>query len=94
MSLFAGAVPKLAPGALPVSPGVVIIGAGAAGIEAAGRIGGRAFTERAIFGTPYDHGCASLQESAGLPQVPFARQIGFTLLDHSRAHDGDGAARA
>lgn len=101
--LLAGAAPKIAAGATPANPDVVIVGAGAAGIaaaraligrgfevlviEAAERIGGRAFTESAVFGAPYDHGCASLQGPAGPPHVPFAREIGFTLHDHGAARD-------
>lgn len=103
MSLLAGAAPNFAAGALPSNPDVVIIGAGAAGIaaaraliasgfdvvviEAAERIGGRAFTESAIFGAPFDHGCSWLQGPTGLPHVPLAREIGFTLHDHSAARD-------
>lgn len=90
-------------GALPARPDVVIIGAGAAGIaaaraligrgltvlvvEAADRIGGRAYTETAIFGAPYDHGCASLQGPATLPHLRLAADLGFTLHDHSNAAD-------
>ncbi|WP_353217763.1 NAD(P)/FAD-dependent oxidoreductase [Sandarakinorhabdus sp.] len=81
----------------------MIIGAGAAGIaaaraliarrfevvivEAAGRIGGRAYTESTIFGAPYDHGCASLQGPRALPHVGLAHQLGFTLHDHASAGD-------
>lgn len=101
-------------GTLPSNPDVVIIGAGASGIaaaraligrgfevlviEAADRIGGRAYTESSIFGAPYDHGCASLQGPAGLPHVPLARDLGFTLHDHLGVHDvlfvGDRRATA
>jgi len=58
---------------LPTTRDVVVIGAGAAGlsaartligagktvvvIEAADRVGGRAYTESETFGVPYDHGC-------------------------------------
>lgn len=88
---------------LPTQPDVVIIGAGAAGIaaartliacgfqvlvvEAAGRIGGRAYTETTIFGAPYDHGCASLQGPKILPHLGLAHDLGFTLHDHASAGD-------
>jgi monoamine oxidase len=87
--------------ALPTNPDVVVIGAGSAGlaaaralidagrsvavVEAADRIGGRAFTESATFGAPYDHGCAWLQGPRHLPHVALARELGFTLVDHSEA---------
>jgi len=100
--------------ALRSNPDVVIIGAGASGIaaaraligrgldvlviEASERVGGRAYTESAIFGAPYDHGCASLQGPASLPHVLLARDLGFTLHDHSGARDvlfvGDRRATA
>ncbi|MEM6679121.1 MAG: NAD(P)/FAD-dependent oxidoreductase [Pseudomonadota bacterium] len=83
---------------LPSDPDVVVIGAGAAGIaaaqtlmaagksvivvEAAERIGGRAYTESARLGLPFDHGCAWLQGPRDLPLVSFARKRGFTMLDH------------
>jgi monoamine oxidase len=88
---------------LPTQPDVVIVGAGAAGIaaartliargrkvlvvEAAGRIGGRAYTESTIFGAPYDHGCASLQGPRTLPHLKLAHDLGFTLHDHAGAGD-------
>jgi monoamine oxidase len=88
---------------LPSDPDVAVIGAGSAGIaaaraliargvtvaviEAAERLGGRAFTESALFGAPYDHGCASLQGPPGLPHVALARDLGFTLHDHAGAED-------
>lgn len=84
---------------LPSSPDIVIVGAGAAGIaagralqamgipfailEAAGRIGGRAYTESETFGVPFDHGCAWLQGPEGLPHTALASTEGFTLIDHS-----------
>lgn len=85
------------------NPDVVVIGAGSAGIaaarrviasgktvqiiEAAHRIGGRAFTESDTFGVPYDQGCAWLQGPADLPHVQAARDLGFTLHDQSNARD-------
>ncbi|WP_240932648.1 flavin monoamine oxidase family protein [Pelagibius litoralis] len=102
----------LAARALPASPDVVVIGAGAAGIaaarrliaggrsviviEAADRIGGRAYTESTTFGVPYDQGCAWLQGPDDLPQVSLARELGFKLVDHDNARDvlfsGNGRA--
>lgn len=88
---------------LPTQPDVLVIGAGAAGIaaaraliargfqvlvvEAANRIGGRAYTESTIFGAPYDHGCASLQGPRTLPHFGLAHDLGFTLHDHDGADD-------
>lgn len=85
------------------NPDVVVIGAGAAGIaaarrviasgrsvqviEAAGRIGGRAYTESETFGALYDHGCAWMQGPSDLPHVQAARDLGFTLVDHGGARD-------
>ncbi|MGF1444825.1 MAG: flavin monoamine oxidase family protein [Pikeienuella sp.] len=101
--------------ALPTNPEVVIVGAGSAGIaaarwliaagksvvlvEAATRIGGRAYTESATFGVPYDHGCAWLQGPRSLPHLDLARELGFTMVDHSGAGeaffiDGSGASMA
>lgn len=84
-------------------PDVVVIGAGSAGIaaarrviasgktvqviEAANRIGGRAYTESDTFGVPYDQGCAWLQGPADLPHVQAARDLGATLHDHNTARD-------
>ncbi|MEM6374899.1 MAG: NAD(P)/FAD-dependent oxidoreductase [Pseudomonadota bacterium] len=84
---------------LPTNPDVVIVGAGSAGlsagrvlrdagisfviVEAADRVGGRAYTESTSFGVPVDHGCSWIQ---GAPNNPYA-QIGkikkYTLVDHS-----------
>lgn len=90
--------------ATPTAPDVVVIGAGAAGIaaarrliangrsvlviEAADRIGGRAYTDSHTFGVPYDQGAAWLQGPNGLPFLDAARARGFTLVDH----DGAGEA--
>lgn len=81
------------------NPDVVVIGAGAAGIaaarrviasgktvqviEAANRIGGRAYTESKTFGVPYDQGCAWLQGPADLPHLKAAKDLGYTLHDAS-----------
>lgn len=89
--------------AFPTVPDVVVIGAGAAGIaaarrlltagksviviEAADRIGGRAFTESATFGQPYDLGCSWLQGPETLPHLALARARGFGLVDFGTAKD-------
>ena len=85
------------------SPDVVVIGAGAAGIaaaraliaagksviviEAADRIGGRAFTETSSFGQPYDRGCSWLQGPETLPHLALARERGFGLVDFGSASE-------
>ncbi|MEX1234523.1 MAG: NAD(P)/FAD-dependent oxidoreductase [Roseovarius sp.] len=85
------------------NPDIVVIGAGAAGIaaarrviasgmsvqviEAADRIGGRAYTESDTFGVPYDHGCAWLQGPGDLPHLQAARDLGVKLVDHGAARD-------
>lgn len=108
------AVAPRALAALPSDPDVVVIGAGAAGLsaarrlmaagksvvilEAADRIGGRAYTEATRLGVPFDHGCAWLQGPADLPLVSLARERGYTLLDHDNATEalfvGDRRANA
>jgi len=86
---------------LPDHPDVVIVGAGSAGIaaartaraaglsvvvlEAMDRIGGRAFTDTATFGSPFDVGCAWLHRADENPYAGYARDNGFTL----RAHEND-----
>lgn len=98
-AMLAGAAAPAA--ALPSDPDVVVIGAGAAGIaaaralmaagksvvvlEAADRIGGRAWTENARLGLPFDHGCAELQGPTDLPLLALARERGFRLVDHDGA---------
>jgi monoamine oxidase len=85
--------------AAPSHADVVVVGAGAAGIaaarqllaggldcvvlEAADRVGGRAYTESESFGLPFDHGCAWLQGPATLPHLALAQAAGFTLVDHA-----------
>lgn len=81
--------------ALPANPDVVVIGAGAAGLaaartlldrgfsvavlEARDRIGGRAYTESATFGVPYDHGCHWLHNAHMNPWVDYAKASGFDV---------------
>lgn len=80
---------------------VVIIGAGIAGlaaartlseaghtvqvIEAAGRIGGRAYAESETFGQPFDHGCSWINHADSNPWAKIARDGGFETLDHTGA---------
>ncbi len=81
------------------NPDVVVVGAGSAGlaaartlmglgksvviVEAAGRIGGRAYTESKTFGVPFDHGCSWITAASANPYADLARQGQFELLDHS-----------
>ena len=89
--------------AIASSPDVVIVGAGSAGlaaaqaliaagksvvvVEAANRIGGRAFTESETFGIPFDHGCSWITGGSNLPYTKMARQWNFELLQHLGAGD-------
>ena len=89
--------------ALLAKPDVVVTGAGAAGsaaarrliaeglevvvIAAAGRIGGRAWTEAASLGQPFDRGASWLQGPADLPRLALAAAGGFHLHPHSGARD-------
>lgn len=72
---------------------VVIVGAGAAGLAAASRlqtagvpfalleakyrVGGRAFTDTATFGVPFDRGCHWLHSASVNPFRPIADRLGF-----------------
>ena len=83
---------------IPTNPDVVVIGAGAAGLaaahtfikegksvvvlEAADRIGGRAFTESNTFGVPFDHGCSWISAANANPYKSIAEVYGFELLNH------------
>lgn len=83
------------------NPDVVIIGAGIAGItaardlakagvsftvvEARNRIGGRAYTESATFGVPYDHGCAWLHSADKNPLTPLIKNAGYETLDEEES---------
>lgn len=77
----------------------VVVGAGVAGLAAAaelraagrsclvleadGRIGGRAYTERppALGGAPFDHGASWLHDADDNPLTRLAQAAGYTLLD-------------
>lgn len=80
---------------LPRDADVVVIGAGAAGvaaarrimaanrkvivIEAAGRIGGRCFSDASTFGVPFDRGARWLHNPDTNPMVRLARNAGLDL---------------
>ncbi len=96
----AGAAPALGQSASS-EPDVVIVGAGIAGVqaakvllkagksvvllEAASRIGGRAFTESQTFGQPFDHGCSWISAANNNPFLKIARKHRFDVLSHSDA---------
>ena len=98
--MAAPATPLLAQ-SLPSDPDVVVVGAGAAGlaaaqiligqglsvviVEAADRVGGRAWTESQTFGVPFDQGCSWINGAYGNPFTKIARDEGFTVVDHSDA---------
>ncbi len=87
--------------AAPSNPDVVVIGAGSAGlsaartliemgksvvvIEAADRIGGRAWTESETFGVPFDQGCSWITSANVNPYTALAEEWHFDLYDHSGA---------
>ena len=99
--LLAGATLPLWAQTLPTNPDVVIIGAGSAGLaaarmlmatgksvvvlEAANRIGGRAYTESHSFGVPIDHGCSWVMGGEYLPYVEMAEQWNYDLMPHRGA---------
>ncbi len=86
---------------LPTNPDVIVIGAGAAGIaatkrlrkeglsvialEAAARVGGRAWTDHDAFGTPVDMGCSWLSGLDSNSVGKIARKRGFSLVSHTHA---------
>ena len=79
----------------------LIIGAGAAGLaaarrlqaagqavlvlEAAQRVGGRAWTDTTSFSAPIDRGCGWLHQADRNPFTPMARTMGASLLPHDDA---------
>ncbi|MBP0465062.1 FAD-dependent oxidoreductase [Roseomonas sp. PWR1] len=87
----------------PSDPDVLVIGAGCAGIAAARslaargrsclvleggpRVGGRAFTETASLGLPFDHGASWLHQADENPLTPLARAMGVEMLDHDSLRD-------
>ena len=86
---------------LPTNPDVVVIGAGSAGfgaarrlmkagksvivIEAANRIGGRAWTQSDSFGVPVDMGASWVSGADKNPYTKVARKRGYHLVDHTNA---------
>lgn len=80
--------------------GVVVVGAGAAGlaaglrlaergvpfvvVEAKDRVGGRAFTDTAAFGVPFDHGCHWLHSASLNPFRTIADRLGFRYTEGSK----------
>lgn len=85
----------------PTNPDVVIIGAGAAGlgaarklikkghsvviVEAADRVGGRAWTQSESFGMPVDMGCSWISGAHKNRFAKLGRKRGFTLVEHTNA---------
>ena len=79
---------------------VIIVGAGAAGIaaglelaergvsfvllEAASRVGGRAYTDRTSLPTPWDQGCHWLHSADVNPLVPWADRLGVVYKKEDR----------
>ncbi len=78
----------------------IIVGAGVAGLtagralaragrrvvvlEARDRAGGRAYTDRASFSRPWDHGCHWIHSAEGNPFTRFADELGFAYATESR----------
>ena len=95
---------------------IAIVGAGAAGLaaartacdagfrtvvlEAKDRVGGRAYTESATLGVPFDHGCRWLHSASRNPFVGIARALGYDPAPEQRVRrvfldsgDGQGGGR-
>ncbi|MCK0096745.1 FAD-dependent oxidoreductase [Yoonia sp. F2084L] len=86
---------------LPTNPDVVVIGAGSAGLgaarrllkggksvmvlEAANRVGGRAWTQSESFGVPVDMGASWVSGANKNPYAKIARKSGFKLIEHTHA---------
>ncbi|WP_255569380.1 flavin monoamine oxidase family protein [Neoroseomonas alba] len=87
----------------PSDPDVLVIGAGCAGIaaarelaargrscivlEAGPRVGGRAWTESASLGLPFDHGASWLHQAHDNPLRPLAAALGLETLDHDSVRE-------
>ncbi len=98
---IAGATPLWAQQSIPANPDVVIIGAGSAGlaagrvlkqagvsfviVEAANRVGGRAYTESAKLGQPVDVGCSWVNGANNNPYAKLGYENGFTMIEHTNA---------
>lgn len=96
-------LPAVASAQLLSDPDVVVVGAGAAGlaaaraliaagksvvvVEAADRIGGRAWTESETFGVPFDHGCSWITSGDVNPFKAMGDDAGFDLRHHSNADE-------
>lgn len=104
-------LPRTLRAELPANPDVVVIGAGAAGlaaamdlidrghsvalIEASGRIGGRAHTDHATFGVPFDVGAHWLHNDSSNPFNAWGREHGYDIYpapDTTRLFVGDRPA--
>ena len=93
--LAAGLLPRWSWSSSMSEPDVIVVGAGASGLaaartlldaglsvqilEAADRIGGRAYTESETFGFPFDHGCHWLHQASSNPWIPYAQANGFDV---------------
>lgn len=100
--LWTAALPAWAR-AIPTDPDVVIVGAGSAGlaaaralidagrsvvvVEARDRIGGRAYTDTATFGVPFDSGCSWTYAGKSHPYRQMAKAWGYHLLSDERVRD-------
>ncbi len=86
---------------IPANPDVVVIGAGSAGLgaarqllkdgksvavlEAADRVGGRAWTQSKSFGAPVDMGASWVSGADKNPYTKTALKHGFHLVEHTHA---------
>jgi monoamine oxidase len=94
-ALFFLEVPSMP--ALPQSPDVVVVGAGAAGLaagrrlmeagrevvvlEAADHVGGRCITDVESFPIPFDRGGSWLHAATANPLTPIARDLGLSIVE-------------